>query len=793
MTNGWIDIEHADVVLVMGSNPAENHPISFKYVTKAQEKGGKLVVVDPRVTRSASLADFYAPIRPGSDIAFLCGVINYLLQNDKIQREYVVEYTNASYLIDPAFGFNDGVFSGYDAGKKEYNKATWKYQLDSKGIPMRDPSLQNPNCVYQLMKRHFSRYTPERVSVITGCPIETWQKVVDMIASTHRPDRVMTIMYAMGITQHTVGTQNIRCFGIIQLLLGNIGLAGGGIQALRGESNVQGSTDYALLWHILPGYNPVPMQQKHPNFKAYLEGTTPKNNDPKSINWWSNRPKYVVSMLKAWFGDAATKDSNFCYDWLPKAEKATPYITLFEDMFAGKHKGAIFMGTNPVVGGPNADRLARAIGKLEWLVCADLWETDTSIFWKQTGANSRAIQTEVFLLPMASSVEKEGSVSNSARWAQWRYKAVNPPGDARTDLWLMDKLFTKIRELYQADVTNSRQCAFPDPILRANWNYPRHGHEDEPDVHAVAKEINGFTWSNKKQLKSFMDLKDDGSTACGCWIYSGSYTEDGNNMARRNGRDVGGKVGLYPGWAWSWPVNRRIIYNRASVKRNGEPWNPNKWVVRWTGSAWKGDVVDGGATAGPAAKNPFIMNPEGVGRLFSQALSDGPLPEHYEPTESPVRNLMSSRALNPAVKILDSLRNDFGSVGQFPYIGTSYRMTEHWQAGAMTRNLPWLTELVPSMFCEISPELAAQKGIQNGDKVRVSSKRGNIEARALVTRRVKALRVNGRDVEMVGLIWHFGHGCAVSGDSCNTLTPSVGDANTNIPEFKAFLVDIRKA
>lgn len=793
MTNGWIDIEHADVVLVMGSNPAENHPISFKYVTKAQEKGGKLVVVDPRVTRSASLADFYAPIRPGSDIAFLCGVINYLLQNDKIQREYVVEYTNASYLIDPAFGFNDGVFSGYDAGKKEYNKATWKYQLDTKGIPMRDPSLQNPNCVYQLMKRHFSRYTPERVSVITGCPIETWQKVVDMIASTHRPDRVMTIMYAMGITQHTVGTQNIRCFGIIQLLLGNIGLAGGGIQALRGESNVQGSTDYALLWHILPGYNPVPMQQKHPNFKAYLEGTTPKNNDPKSINWWSNRPKYVVSMLKAWFGDAATKDSNFCYDWLPKAEKATPYITLFEDMFAGKHKGAIFMGTNPVVGGPNADRLARAIGKLEWLVCADLWETDTSIFWKQTGANSRAIQTEVFLLPMASSVEKEGSVSNSARWAQWRYKAVNPPGDARTDLWLMDKLFTKIRELYQADVTNSRQCAFPDPILRANWNYPRHGHEDEPDVHAVAKEINGFTWSNKKQLKSFMDLKDDGSTACGCWIYSGSYTEDGNNMARRNGRDVGGKVGLYPGWAWSWPVNRRIIYNRASVKRNGEPWNPNKWVVRWTGSAWKGDVVDGGATAGPAAKNPFIMNPEGVGRLFSQALSDGPLPEHYEPTESPVRNLMSSRALNPAVKILDSLRNDFGSVGQFPYIGTSYRMTEHWQAGAMTRNLPWLTELVPSMFCEISPELAAQKGIQNGDKVRVSSKRGNIEARALVTRRVKALRVNGRDVEMVGLIWHFGHGCAVSGDSCNTLTPSVGDANTNIPEFKAFLVDIRKA
>ncbi len=792
MTNSWNDIEHADVILLMGSNAAENHPISFKYVTKAQEKGGKLIVVDPRITRSASLADLYAPIRPGTDIAFLNGIINHLLQNDRIQREYVVEYTNASYLIDPAFGFNDGVFSGYDAAKKEYNKTSWKYQLDSKGIPKRDTTLQDPNCVYQLMKRHFSRYTPDRVSTITGCPVDTWQKVADLIASTHRPDKVMTIMYAMGIAQHTVGTQNIRSFAILQLLLGNIGLAGGGIQALRGESNVQGSTDYGLLWHLLPGYNPIPMQAKHPNFKAFLEDTTPKTNDPKSINWWSNRPKYVVSMLKAWFGDAANKDNNFCYDWLPKAAKPTPYITLFEDMYAGKHKGAIFMGTNPVVGGPNADRIARALQRLDWLVCADLWETDTSVFWKQQGVNSRAIQTEVFLLPMASSVEKEGSVSNSARWAQWRYKAVNPPGAAQSDLWFFDRLFRKVRDLYQNDVANNRPCAFPDPIIRANWNYI-HGHEEEPDVHAVAREINGFTWANKKLVKNFTELKDDGSTACGCWIYSGSYNEDGNNMARRGSKDVGGKVGLYPGWAWSWPMNRRIIYNRASVNRNGEPWNPRKWVVKWNGSAWKGDVVDGGATAGPAAKNPFIMNPEGVGKLFSQGLADGPLPEHYEPTETPVRNLMSSRDLNPAVKILDSVRTDFGNAGQFPYIGTSYRVTEHWQAGAMTRNLPWLTELVPSMFCEISPELAAQKGIQNGDRVRVLSKRGNIEARALVTRRVKALKVNGRDMEIVGLIWHFGHGCATSGDSCNTLTPSVGDANTNIPEFKAFLVDIRKA
>lgn len=792
MTNSWGDIEHADVILVMGGNPAENHPISFKYVTKAREKGAKLIVVDPRITRSAAIADLYAPIRPGTDIAFLNGIINYLLQNDKIQREYVVEYTNASYLIDPRFSFNDGIFSGYDAAKGEYNKESWQYQLDSKGIPKQDPTLQDPNCVYQIMKRFFARYTPEVVSQITGCPVDTWRKVAELIASTSAPDKAMTIMYAMGITQHTVGTQNIRAFAIIQLLLGNIGVAGGGVQALRGESNVQGSTDAGLLWELLPGYNPLPQAKKHPNLKAYLEDTVPKTNDPKSINWWQNRPKYLVSMLKAWFGDAAIKDNDFCFDWLPKAEKPTPYIVLVEDMVAGKHKGAILMGTNPLVGMANSNRVARGLEKLEWLVCADLWETDTSVFWKRPGVNPRAIQTEVFLLPMASSVEKEGSITNSARWAQWRYQAVNPPGEAKSDLWFIDELFLRIRRLYQDDVQNNRQCAFPDPILRANWNY-RGTHGDEPDVHLVAKEINGYQWSNKKQMKSFMDLKDDGSTACGNWIYCGSYTEEGNMMARRGLKDVPSKIGLYPNWAWSWPLNRRIVYNRASVKRNGEPWNPRKWVVKWTGSKWVGDVVDGGSTFGPDAKNPFIMNAEGVGRLFSRAVADGPFPEHYEPMESPVRNLMNSRTMNPISKILESVRNEIGNAAQFPYIATSYRMTEHWQAGAMTRNLPWLIELVPDMFCEISSELAAQKGIQNGDMVRIISKRGEIRARALVTSRIKALTIHGRAVELVGLIWHFGPGCAAQGDACNMLTPSVGDANTSIPEFKAFLVDIRKA
>ena len=537
MTNHWNDIQFADVVMIMGSNAAENHPISFKYVTKAQEKGGKLLVVDPRVTRTASLADLYAPIRPGTDIAFINGVINYLLQNNKIQKDYVVEYTNAAYLVDPRFSFNDGLFSGYNRGGSSYDKATWAYQKDSKGIPMQDKTLENPNCVYQLMKRHFGRYTVEKVSATTGCPADTFLKVAEMIASTHAAEKSMTIMYAMGTTQHTVGAQNVRDFSVLQLLLGNMGVAGGGINALRGESNVQGSTDMALLWHILPGYLPMTLASKHPNFKAYLETTATKTNDPMSINWWQHRPKYFVSLLKAWFGDAANKDNNFCYDWLPKAHKPTPHIVLFEDMYAGAHKGAILMGTNPVVGGPNAAKEAKALERLEWLVCADIFETDTSIFWKRAGVNTRAVQTEVFLLPMAASVEKEGSVSNSGRWAQWRYKAVNPLGDAEGDLYFIDRLYRKLKELYQLDVKNNRACAFPDPILNANWDYTPAG-AHEPDPHRVAKELNGYTWANKKQVKNFTELKDDGSTACGCWIYGGCYNEDGNNMARRGTKDL---------------------------------------------------------------------------------------------------------------------------------------------------------------------------------------------------------------------------------------------------------------
>jgi len=790
MTNHWIDIKNADVIFIIGSNAAENHPASFRWILKAiEERGAKLIVLDPRFTKSASMASLYAPLRPGTDLAFLGGMINYALEKDRIQREYVLEYTNASYLVNPDFKFNDGLFSGYDAGKRNYgDRKTWTYQADNKNIPKRDNTLKDPNCVYQLMKKHYSRYTPEMVERVTGCPKETFLKVADIFTATHKPDKVATVMYAMGITQHTVGTQNVRALAILQLLMGNMGLAGGGINALRGESNVQGSTDHGLLFHLLPGYLPAPNAKDHPTLEAYNK-TTPKTNDTMSINWWSNRPKYLASLLRAWYGDAATKENDFCYDWLPKYSKPAPYITLFEDMLKGVMKGAFLMGTNPIVGGPNANRNAQAMEKLDWLVAVDLWETESAMFWKRPGANPAQVKTEVFLLPAASSVEKEGSISNSGRWAQWRYKAVNPPGKGKSDLEILDLLFREIRSLYQKEGGK-----FPDPILKSNWNYVHEG-EHEADPHLVAKEINGYTWPAKKQMKSFMDLKDDGSTACGCWIYNGSYPGSGKNLMARRGTGEGpGKIGMYPEWAWCWPLNRRIIYNRAAVDRKGRPWDKERWVVKWTGSAWKGDVVDGGPKFGPEAKNPFIMNNEGVGRLFApgKALTDGPFTEHYEPMESPVQNLLNSQKVNPAAAIIDAVKGQFGNVGQYPYVATSYRVVEHWQAGAMTRNLPWLNELVPDMFCEISPSLAAAKGISNGDRIAVFNARGTIKAYALVTERMQPLTVNGRAMEMIGIIWHFGPGGAATGDSANILTPSIGDANTMIPEFKAFLADIRK-
>ena len=789
MTNHWTDIANADVILIMGSNAAENHPISFHWVTRAMEKGATLIHVDPRFTRTSAKADIYAPLRSGTDIAFLGGMVKYIVEDieknpGNYNMEYLREYTNAGWLINTKYTFNDGLFSGYDAASRSYkDKSGWQYQLDDKGIPKQDKTFGDPNCVFQLLKKHYFRYDLGTVSKVTGTTEASLLKVYQAFASTGRPDRAGTIMYAMGTTQHTVGSQNVRAFSVIQLLLANVGIAGGGINALRGESNVQGATDHALLFQYIPGYLPT-QSTAHPTLAKYLEAIAPKSSDPRSGNWKQHQPKYAVSMLKAWYGDAATKDNEFAYQYLPKVQAGVnySYIALFEAMDKGTIKGAIAWGMNPAVGGPNSMAIRKSLASLDWLVDVDLWETETAAFWKRPGVDPKSIKTEVFMLPAAASYEKEGSVANSGRWAQWRYKAVDPPGNAKDDLWMIVNLTNRLRALYGKEGGPNA-----DAITKLTWNYAEH-----PDPHQVAKEINGYDLATGKLMANFITLKDDGTTSCGNWLYSGSYTEAGNMMARRDNKD-NSTIGLYSNWAWCWPVNRRIIYNRTSVNLQGVPFDPKRAVVKWDaeGKKWTGDVIDGFGTRGPDLY-PFIMLPDGVGHLFGVGgMADGPFPEHYEPWETPTANALSGTQLNPAAKVWRSAEQ--GKPDKYPYVGTTYRVSEHWQAGAMTRNLPWLAELMPEMFAEIDEDLADEKGIRNGDKVIVEGARGQIKAVAMVTKRLKPLMVNGNTVHTVGLPWHYGYIGAITGDSANVLTPYIGDANTTIPEYKAFLVNIRRA
>ena len=772
MTNHWIDLKNSDAILAIGCNPAENHPISFKWIEAALDSGGKLLAVDPRFTRTASKADHYAQIRPGTDIAFLGGLINFALEHNLTHEEYVREYTNASFIVNEKYAFEEGLFCAFDDREKVYDLTSWAYQTDGAGNPRRDPSLKDPRCVYQQMKKHFSRYTVDLVCSITGTRKEDYLAVARAFCATGRPDKAGTILYAMGITQSTHGTQNVRATAMLQLLLGNIGIAGGGVNALRGESNVQGSTDYGLLFHLLPGYLKSP-EFDNVDLKSYLEKWTPKTKDKKSANWWGNTPKYTVSLLKAWYGEHASAENGFCYDYLPKRSGNYSFMKLMETMGNGKLEGLVCMGQNPAVGGPDSLKTREALGKLKWLVTVDLWETETSIFWKRPGVNPKDIQTEVFMLPAASSVEKEGSISNSGRWAQWRYKAVEPLGEAKSDLWIIDKFARNMQKAY------AQGGACPEPITKLSWNY---GGTEDPDVQLVAK------------VPMFKYLQDDGSTVSGCWIYCGSYTKEGNQMARRDATDLPNKLGMFPKWSWCWPVNRRIIYNRASVNPDGVPFNPNRAVIAWDPQEkkWKGDVPDGPwppMKDDKEGKYPFIMVPEGHARLYALDLKDGPFPEHYEPIESPAKNLLSRVQTSPGVKIPANMSSD---TVKYPYVGTTYRMTEHWQAGAMTRSLPWLVELVPTMFVEISETLGRTKGINNGDQVRITTERGSIQAVALVTSRLKPFNVQGRPVEQVGLPWHFGYAGLATGDSGNVLTPSVGCVNTSIPEFKAFLCNIEK-
>ena len=812
MTNHWIDIRNSDCILIMGSNAAENHPISFKWVTEAMKRGGKLISVDPRFTRTSSKADFYTALRSGTDIAFLGGMIKYILDNDKYFKEYVAEYTNAAFIVADDYDFNDGLFSGFDAEKRKYDKSKWGFVKDANGVSKRDRTLQDPRSVFQLIKKHYSRYDLDTVSAITGTPKEDLAKVYEMYSATGLQGKAGTIMYAMGWTQHTVGVQNIRTMAIIQLLLGNMGVAGGGVNALRGESNVQGSTDHCILFHIWPGYLKTP-KASQPSLAAYNKKYTPKTNDPLSANWWGNYPKYSVSLLKSFFGDKGTKANDFGYNWLPKLEdgKSYSWLDLFDAMYRGEFTGFFAWGQNPAGSGANANKTRDGLAKLDWMVNVNMFDNETGSFWKGPGMDPKKIKTEVFFLPCANSMEKEGSITNSGRWMQWRYKAANPPAQAWPDGQILMKLGKTLKYLYKKD----KNAVLPEPIVNLKWDYSTHG---EFDPHKMAKEINGYflkdiTVKGKKFKKgdlvpSFAYLQADGSTSSGNWLYSNSYTGKGNMSARRKREKSG--IGLNLEWAWCWPVNRRIIYNRASVDKYGKPWDKEHPVIAWDPKAkggkggWAGDVPDGGwppmlkadGTPNPKTKYPFIMKPEGHAHVFGPGRADGPFSEHYEPIECPVeKNPLSGQLVNPVAAIYSTDMDIYKSFDpKYPFVSTTYRVCEHWQTGVMTRWQPWLLETEPQLFVEMSKELGKLKGINNGDKVIVESARGKVEAVAVVTIRLRPFKIAGNTVHQVGLPWHYGWVYPKNGgDSANLLTPSAGDPNTRIPETKAFMVNIRKA
>lgn len=802
MTNSWTDIAMSDCILLMGCNPAENHPISMKWILRAKDKGAKLFHVDPRFTRTSAKASLYVPIRSGTDIAFLGGLIKYILDNDLIQRDYVLNNSNASFVVNEKYEFKDGLFSGYNPEKKSYDKSSWSFDRDEKGTPVRDMTLQHERSVYQLMRRHYARYDLDTVSSVTGTTKEDLLKVYSAFGETGRPDKVATICYAMGWTQHTVGTQNIRAATIIQLLLGNIGMAGGGINALRGESNVQGITDHALLYNVLPGYNPAPKGSEI-SLAVYNEKNTPKTANPMSVNWWGNRPKYMASFLKSMYGDNATKDNDYGYHWLPKLDDGqnASWMQIFDEMGKGSFTGFFCLGMNPACSSPDTGRTREAFSKLDWMVSIDLFETETNSFWKAPGVDPKKVKTEVFLLPASTSVEKEGSLTDSARTAQWRSKAIEPVGQSKADGQIVHELYTAVKALYEKD-----KGAFPDPLLKLKWDYAPGG---MVDFSAVAKDVNGYFLEDiaehpvdKKAYKkgtlvpSFALLLPDGRTSSGCWLYTGSYTEAGNMMARRDKTPVA-SANIFPKWGFAWPLNRRIIYNRASVDMNGNPLDPKRAVIAWdaTSKKWAGDVPDGPAPpmGMEGGKYPFIMKPDGVASIFGPGGQDGPFPEHYEPWESPVaRNVLSKQKTSPVVKMFKDHKFSDGDA-KFPYVATTYRLTEHFQTGLMTRYQSLIVETEPEMFVEISRELAEVIKVKNGEKVRVSSMRGQIEAVAIVTMRLRPLKIDGQVVHEIGMPWCYGWMTPKDGgESANLLTPAIGDANVSIPEFKAFMVNVER-
>jgi formate dehydrogenase major subunit len=809
---------------------AEAHPIAFANVVKAKERGAQVIHVDPHFSRTSALVNLSVSIRAGSDIVFLGAIIRYLLENEAYFHEYVVHYTNAPMLINEDFQDTEelhGLFSGFDEETQTYSdQSSWDYQRDSHGKPLTDPTLQHPNCVLQIMRRHFARYTPEMVEQVCGVSREQWMQVVQVLVHNSGRERTGAICYAVGWTQQSKGVQIIRAATILQLLLGNIGRPGGGVMALRGHASIQGSTDVPTLYDLLSGYMPQPaatQAQSQQTLDEYIAANGQK------FGWWANMRSYMISFLKAWYGEAIhEKDADYGYHWLPKIVGDHSHLVTSYAMLDGKVKGYFLLGQNPAAGSTNARMQRKALEQLDWMVVRDLYEVESAVFWKKgtDQIDPSKIKTEVFLLPAAASTEKEGCFTNTQRLIQWRDKAVDPPSDARSDLWFIYHLGKRLKELY-ADSQEARD----KPIQALQWDYEREESEpssrivDEPDVELILKEINGYyiypanqqgeqaeqrvhTLHDAPHIPSFTVLKDDGSTACGSWIYSGVYPEPGKNLAAMR------ETGEYPyhTWGFAWPANRRILYNRASADPLGRPWSERKKYVWWDEQRkkWTGyDVPDFPIDKAPdyipapdavgmaaiAGTDPFIIKPDGRGWLYvPKGLKDGPLPTHYEAAESPVHNMLYRQQSNPVAKYFANRKdNPLAMVGdgRYPIVITTYRLTEHHVSGPMTRWLPWLNALQPALFAELSPELAEERHIKHGGWLVISTPRGEIEARAMVTRRLQPLRIAGRVVHQIGLPFHWGFQGKSTGNITNDLTHMVLEPNVSIEEAKAFTCNVR--
>ena len=817
---------------------AECHPVGFQWVMEAKARGATVNHVDPRFTRTSAVADLHVPIRAGSDIAFLGGIVNYILEHDRYFREYVVSYTNAPVIVSEEFRDTedlDGLFSGYDPDKRSYDSATWQYQdmeapssaghreLQGKagggerhgshgGLirgrpPHTDPTLQHPRCVFQLLRKHYRRYTPEMVEQVCGVPRELFLKVAETLCASSGRERTSAFCYAVGWTQHTVGVQYIRTASVIQLLLGNIGRPGGGILALRGHASIQGSTDIPTLYNLLPGYIPMPHARLHEELDQFIE------HNAAETGYWGQMRSYMVSLLKAWWGEKATSANDFCFDYLPRINRDHSAYQTILAMRDGQVKGYFLMGENPAVGSANSGLHRLAMAELDWLVVRDFVETESAAFWYDspeidTGQlEPGEIGTEVFLLPAAAHTEKDGSFTNTQRLLQWHHQAVEPPGDCRSDLWFMYHLGRIIRQKL-AGSSDERDR----PVLDLTWDYPTKGQQAEPDADAVLREIGGWDPAGRA-LSSYTQLKDDGSTTCGCWIYCGCYADEVNQPARRKPQQQQDWVA--PEWGWAWPANRRLLYNRASADPDGRPWSERKRYVWWDErqGEWTGfDTPDfkqdkrpdytppEGAKAGEALRGdePFIMQADGLGWLYvPSGLQDGPFPTHYEPNESPFSNPLYGQQANPARQLFPRKENPYNpsdgqqGAGVYPYVLTTYRLTEHHTAGGMSRTVPYLSELQPELFCEVSPELAAERGLEHLGWATIVTARTAIEARVLVTQRLRPLPVQGRPTHQVGVPYHWGRKGLTTGDSANDLFPIALDPNVHIQEVKAATCDIR--